>query len=294
VDLMLVRALRRRTGFLITTRAGYNLMAAQLRPPGLILIGQEHMNLARQPRPLREEMRRVYGHLHVLTVLTDADRAAYEEWLGGVVSVVRVPNGIQTAGAARCDPSSRTVLSAGRLTPQKGYDMLIAAWAQLAAGHPDWRLLICGAGPKRPRLEGLVEQHGLGEVVTIAPPSKQLAREMERASVYALSSRFEGLPLVLLEAMAHGMAVVSFDCPTGPADLIDHGRNGLLVPPRDVGALAAALARMMESEELRRSCGAAAVETAQRYGVDAIGAMWDSLLERLESGAPLVAGAAEP
>jgi glycosyltransferase involved in cell wall biosynthesis len=106
---------------------------------------------------------------------------------------------------------------------------------------------------------------------------------MERASIYALSSRFEGFPLVLLEAMGKGMAPVAFDCPTGPADIIDDHRNGLLVPFKDVAALGAALLEMIEDEELRRRCGAAAVETARSYTMEAVGPMWDRLLADLRT-----------
>ena len=94
---------------------------------------------------------------------------------------------------------------------------------------------------------------------------------MAQASVYALSSRFEGFPLVLVEAMSKGMACVAFDCPTGPADIIDDHRNGLLVPAKDVEGLTAALMEMVEDEELRRRCGDAAIETAREYTMAAIG-----------------------
>ena len=119
--------------------------------------------------------------------------------------------------------------------------------------------------------------------MTLAPATEDLPGEMERASIYALSSRFEGFPLVLLEAMGKGMAPVAFDCPTGPADIIDDHRNGLLVPFKDVDALGAALLEMIEDEELRRACGAAAVETARGYTMEAVGPMWDRLLDDLRA-----------
>ena len=96
-----------------------------------------------------------------------------------------------------------------------------------------------------------------------------------------LSSRYEGFPLVLVEAMSKGMAVVAFDCPTGPADIVDDHRNGLLVPAKDVEGLTAAMTEMVEDEELRRRCGAAAVETARDYTMAAIGPRWDEMLQAL-------------
>jgi glycosyltransferase involved in cell wall biosynthesis len=104
---------------------------------------------------------------------------------------------------------------------------------------------------------------------------------MERASIYALSSRFEGFPLVLLEAMGKGMAVAAFDCPTGPRDIIDDHANGVLVPRKDVDAFAAALGELIEDDELRSRCGPAAAETAEQYTIDAIGPRWEALFRDL-------------
>jgi glycosyltransferase involved in cell wall biosynthesis len=104
---------------------------------------------------------------------------------------------------------------------------------------------------------------------------------MAQASIYVLSSRFEGFPLVLIEAMSKGMACVAFDCPTGPADIVDDHRNGLLVPAKDVEGLTAALMEMVADEELRRRCGEAAVETAERFTMAAIGPRWDEMMQAL-------------
>jgi glycosyltransferase involved in cell wall biosynthesis len=127
----------------------------------------------------------------------------------------------------------------------------------------------------------MIRERGLEERVTLAPAAEDLGAEMERASIYALSSRFEGFPLVLLEAMGKGMAPVAVDCPTGPADIIDDHRNGLLVPAQDIEGLGRALCEMIEDEDLRRRCADAAVETAREYSVEAVMPMWDDLLAEL-------------
>jgi glycosyltransferase involved in cell wall biosynthesis len=139
-------------------------------------------------------------------------------------------------------------------------------------------------------LNALVDELGLAGSVELGKPAADLAAEMERASIYVLSSRFEGLPLVLLEAMSKGMAVVSFDCPTGPADVVDDHVNGLLVPPRDVDALAAGMTELIEDAELRRRCAAAAVETAREYTMDHVGPKWEALLRDLWEVRALRAG----
>lgn len=282
IDLQLIRRLRRRCGFLIATRPGLNLVAAQLSPPGLVLIGQEQMHLAHHVKDLRTAMPRLYPRLDALTVLTERDRQSYAAHLNGRVRTVRIPNTIREDMApGRADLSARVALAAGRLSPQKGYDMLIRAWAAVAATHPDWRLRICGDGKERASLEALIRDHGLDDAVSLEGPARDIAAEMERSALFVLSSRHEGLPLVLLEAMSKGMAVVSFDCPTGPADVIDDRRNGLLVPNGDVEALAAAIVEMIEDEELRTRCAAGAAETALRYRMAAVGPRWEALMREL-------------
>jgi glycosyltransferase involved in cell wall biosynthesis len=126
-----------------------------------------------------------------------------------------------------------------------------------------------------------VADHGLNGAVELPGPSDALPAEMEEASIYALSSRFEGFPLVLLEAMGKGMGVVAFDCPTGPRDIIEDRRNGVIVPPKDPAAFATGLKALIEDSELRRRCGEAAAETAQQYTIDAIGPRWEALFREL-------------
>jgi glycosyltransferase involved in cell wall biosynthesis len=281
VDLKLARSLRGRRGLLIATRPGFNLLASELSHRGLVTIGQEHMNLAAHPAPRRADILRRYPRLDALTVLTHADLDSYRAALGGRVRLERIPNTVRDMGPANADLEAKVVITAGRLGRQKGYDLLIPAFARVAAKHPDWQLRILGKGDARGQLEALIDRHGLAGVVRIERAARDLGAEMANASIYVLSSRFEGMPLVLLEAMSKGMAVVSFDCPTGPADIIDDHRNGLLIPPNDVEALADGISELIEDEALRRRCGAAAIETARGYTMDVIGPMWDALLRDL-------------
>src|SRR5690606_13967800 len=117
--------------------------------------------------------------------------------------------------------------------------------------------------------------------VVLAGRSRDVAAELEKASIFVLSSRREGMPLVILEAMGKGVPVVSCDCPTGPAELITHGRDGLLVEMGDVRGLADAICTLIEDEELRRRMGARAVRTAAGYDLGSIGRQWDRLLTGL-------------
>jgi glycosyltransferase involved in cell wall biosynthesis len=280
-DIRVVHALRGRTGFLVATRPGLNILAADLSPPGMTVVGLEQMNLAHHAKALKRGMARSYPGLHVLVALTEQDRQAYERMLDGRVRLEVIPNTVHDVSGPSADLDSRTILAAGRLVRQKGFDMLIDAFAPVHAAHPDWRLRICGGGELGDVLTAQVAERGLEQAVELPGACADLPGEMERASIYALSSRFEGFPLVLLEAMGKGMAVVAFDCPTGPRDILEDHRNGLLVPPKDVGALTAALLELVEDRELRHRCGPAAAETARRYTIEAIGPRWEALFRDL-------------
>jgi glycosyltransferase involved in cell wall biosynthesis len=283
VDFRLAQTLRRGSGILIGTRPGLNFTVAYLSPPGFTTIGEEQMHLHAHSGSLRKAMKRLYPSLDLLVALTEGDKREYEQLLGEDAAQVRlasIPNTARAMGGAKADLGARTVLAAGRLTPQKGFDMLIRAWAGVASAHPDWRLRICGGGDREENLRQLVIDQGLADVIEL-PGRRDLEEEMANASIFVLSSRFEGFPLVLLEAMSKGMAVVSFDCPTGPGEVVDDHRNGILVPARDMDGLAAGIIELIEDEDLRRRVGPAAVETARDYTIEAVGPRWEELFAEL-------------
>jgi glycosyltransferase involved in cell wall biosynthesis len=283
-DVMLARTLRRRSGAtLIGTRPGLNAVVVQLAGPAAVRIGQEHMNLSAHRPALRKMLRRTYPQLDALVALTERDRGEYADLFGGVLRVEAIPNAVTPFEGAPSDLSSPIVLAAGRLKRQKDFGRLIRAFAAVAPTHPDWRLRICGSGPRRAALERLIEEHRLDGSVVLAGSVADMEPEFEGASIFAMSSRREGFPMVLLEAMSKGLPVVSFDSPTGPREIVRDGANGLLVPYQNVRALAIALGAMIDDEELRRRCARGAIATAREYELSSIGSRWRELLAVLEA-----------
>jgi GalNAc-alpha-(1->4)-GalNAc-alpha-(1->3)-diNAcBac-PP-undecaprenol alpha-1,4-N-acetyl-D-galactosaminyltransferase len=176
-------------------------------------------------------------------------------------------------------PGRRLLLGVGRLHSQKGFDALLDAFGQLAGRHPEWDLAVVGEGPERAALERQASHTGLGSRVVFPGHLGNMEDWYERADLYVLSSRFEGFPNSLAEAMAHGCAVVSYDCDTGPRDMIRDGETGLLVQPvGDPAALCAALDRLMGDEPLRGRLAAAALEVRDRFSLGRVTTMWDSLI----------------
>jgi glycosyltransferase involved in cell wall biosynthesis len=285
-DLRLLGALRRmRSGVLITTRPAFNLIAAELAPRGVTTIGQEHMNLPSHAPGLARAMRRRYGRLDALAVLTEDDRADYERLLGDL-RIARIPNAVPRLPGPVAGLQEPVAIAAGRLNRQKGFDLLVDAWAPVAEAFPDWRLRIFGGGEERAALRARIEERGLYNEVLLMGPTADLGPELARGSLFVLSSRFEGFGLVIVEAMSKGLPVVSFDCPRGPGEIVEDGRDGVLVPPGDVAALSAALIEVLGDADRRRRMGAAALEKARAYDRDAVGAQWDDLLAALGSRAP--------
>ncbi len=173
----------------------------------------------------------------------------------------------------------------GRLHPQKGFDLLIRAFARVAPRFPHWSLRIHGEGPLRAELEALVRDSGLAGRVALPGVAPDAYAALADCAVFALPSRYEGFPNALMEAMAMGRAVVAADCPSGPAELIRPEHNGLLVSVEDVSALATALERLLDDAPLRERLGDAARDIAREFDVAAVAAQWDALLRR--AGVPV-------
>ncbi|GII30336.1 glycosyltransferase family 4 protein [Planotetraspora mira] len=280
-DVLLVRCLRGlRGGTLITTRPALNLFAAAFAPPEVITIGQEHRHLAAHKLALRKVITRRYGRLDALVTLTEPDRDRYAALLPHL-PLACIPNALPALGGGRASLEGRSAVAIGRLDRVKGFDLLIAAWRMVADRHPEWNLRIFGSGPWLGGLAAQIEEAGLEDKVFLMGRTDRVGEELCRAGMFVLSSRSEGRPMVLLEAMSKGLPVVAFDCPTGPAEMIDDRVDGRLVPAEDVEGLARTICDLIEDDQARRELGAAAIRTAAAYDLSVIGREWDHLLDGL-------------
>ena len=279
-DLRLARRLARLDAdVVIGTRLSLNLVGLCLRQRGVAVIAWEHMNLAVKGAVKRAAIARAYGDADAVVVLTRADRRAFRRALGPEARLVRIPNAVLPVAAPRGQERGPVILAAGRLARQKGFERLVRAFAAVAPEIAGWRLRICGAGPEAAALRQLAGELGVGRRVDLPGCVPDMALELSRASVFALTSRFEGLPMVLLEAMTAGLPIVAFDCPTGPGEVIDDGRDGVLVPDGDEDALAAALRALVADPGRRRALGEAAAQAAaEAYAPATVGRHWDRVL----------------
>lgn len=171
------------------------------------------------------------------------------------------------------------VLAVGRLGEEKGFDKLIEAFGKVAERYPDWDLVILGGGEERERLERQRENIGLSNRIHLPDRVGNPGDWYSRAEFYVMSSRFEGFPNTLLEAMAYGLPVISFDCDTGPADIIREGVDGFLVPPAEgVDGLVRAMEILMRDKEKRLCMGSAAVDVRQRFAPEHVISDWNATL----------------
>jgi len=197
-----------------------------------------------------------------------------------------IPNPVLPPPEAKCRADcgrpvqdSHRIVAMGRLVEQKGFDILIDAFSTVAPKFPDWSLTILGGGPLRPILEKQVERLRMQGRVTLLGQVRDPFAVLRGAGMFVLSSRFEGFPNALCEAMACGLPVISFDCPSGPREVVRNGIDGVLVPPEDTAALAAAMAHLMGDRGERERLAGRASEVLDRFGIEEIMVKWDKLIE---------------
>lgn len=202
----------------------------------------------------------------------------------GVVNGNRVwviPNPIAIAPSERKagENRSKTIVSVGRLSPEKGFDLLIRAFGACAPLNPGWSLIIYGEGEQRLVLERLIEELQLKDRVSLPGQVREPVNHIWTADLFVLSSYTECFPNALCEAMAIGLPVIATDCPSGPSEIIRHGVDGILVRPNNSEALFAAMHALINDPDTRRQFGARAREVTERFALEKVIGMWDALLQ---------------
>ncbi len=187
-------------------------------------------------------------------------------------SEIEIPPGV--------DSERKWIMSMGRLTNQKGFDILLKAFAKVASKYPDWQLIILGDGELREELEQLKAQLNLGEQVVLPGRVKNPFLLMERAQFFVMSSRFEGFPMAHGEAMLCGLPVIATDCPSGPRELVRDGIDGILIPNQDEVALTIAIERLISNPEEREHFAKSAPEVGTRFSLEKIIKDWTNLSDR--------------
>lgn len=210
-------------------------------------------------------------------VLTEEDKSYW----GALPNMVVIPNARTFTPTNTSLLQNKIVLAVGRLTYQKGFERLIEAWSLLNDKFPDWKLVIVGDGEKKEELEQLVVDSCLQDSVFLKAPVKDMEQLYREASVIAMTSRYEGLPMILLEAQAYGIPIVSFKCQCGPADIITDGKDGFLVPEGNVPMMAEKLSMLMSDYQLRAKMGKAAVLSSKRFDEERVMNQWENLFRSL-------------
>jgi glycosyltransferase involved in cell wall biosynthesis len=248
---------------------------------GLPVIGMSHESFDASRRSSRfERVKRYYGDVDRLLVLTqeDADRWVRE----GLNNVGFMPNPLPLMPGASSPRTEKVVASIGRLSHAKGVDLLLDVWAEAAPRQPGWILRIYGAGEYEDALRQQCTGLGLDDSVEWAGQTDDVTGALGRSSVFAQSSRGEGFPLVLLEAMACGVPCAAFDCSPGVREIVRDGEDGLLARHGNISELARQLVRLMADENLRDTMGEKARQNVQRFTPDVITRRWEELFDFLE------------
>lgn len=225
----------------------------------------------------RKKQEKAIKELDALVVLTKADADLWKE----IQQKFIIPNPItlEPNGYSTC--TGKKIISVGRLTEQKGYDLLIDAWQTIAYKYPDWIINIYGEGELHDQLQKQICDSHLEKQIILCKPVSNILQKYIESSFYVMSSRFEGFGLVLTEAMCCGLPCISFNCPSGPSEIIKDKEDGFLVENGNINALADSICFMIENEDRRKQMGEKAKENVMRYSAEHIMKQWNELFKGL-------------
>ena len=255
--------------------------------PALLLVGikakkiwsLEHISYKFHSTVFKNLRRYFYKKVDKVITLTEADALNYQNFHPTVVTIANpTPLSLRTCTNTNTYSPSKTIVSIGRLTDQKGFDQLIEAWVLVKQKHPNWSLDIYGEGEDKEKLEQIISNYGLGNV-SLKGVTDNVQKVYDSADFYVMSSRFEGFGMVLIEAQSRGLPIVSFDCPSGPAEIVTHDVNGYLVENGNIEMLAERIIYLIDHVSIREFFSANAVISAKRFEPEQIIKQWVTLID---------------
>lgn len=248
------------------------------------VIACEHIAFYELRKGLQILRKCTYPYANAVVSLTKHDTELYKTMNKNSFTIV---NAVEPICKRIHLSNEKIVLAVGRLVPQKGFDILLKSWNLISKNYPDWKLKIIGrvlSGYEdyAESLYDFVRKNGLEDSVIFQDQTKKILEEYDKAAFFVLSSRFEGLPMVLLEAMSRGLAVISFDCPTGPKDVITNEKNGILIENGNIKLLSEAIERLINDKDYREYLGENAnAEIIKHYSNRFVKKCWDNLLSKI-------------
>lgn len=219
------------------------------------------------------------NYYDAFVVLTNEDAKTWKK----ISNIHVIPNAISFTPSVVSSCTNKQILSVGRLTTLKGYDILLQIWSKIANKYPEWHLHIYGKGEDYDKLKQIIQQLGIGNSVQIFPPTNNIIEKYIDSSIYVMTSRSEGFPMVLPEAMICGLPCVSFATSCGPSEIITQGEDGFIVPFGDTQGFCNKLKLLMDNEYLRRQMGEKAHSNIMRYSIDNIMKQWEMLFQQLSN-----------
>lgn len=217
------------------------------------------------------------SRLSALVLLTPQDAKDWE----GVTKTYIIANAMHYMPNESSTLTNKQAIMVGRYNDAKGYEYIVEAWSIVHQRHPDWTLNIYGSGELHDNVERWIKERELEKTMIMHEPTKQITQKYLESSICVMSSRYEGFPLVIMEAMACGVPCVSFDSPFGPRNIINDGEDGILVEYLNSQALAENICKVIENEQYRKILGEKAKQNIQRFSQDAIMKQWTDLFESL-------------
>ncbi len=238
-------------------------------------IACEHMNYYSCPIYSRIVRYFVYKRFDKLVLLTEKDKERYN-FIASEKKCV-IPNSLSFENKILPELSEKRIIAVGRLTKQKGFDRLIHFSKELKKQLPDWHIDIFGDGEDKEKLLHLIEKNRVTDYVRINSPTKEIVKELLSSSIYVMTSRWEGLPMILIEAKICGLPIVSFDCPEGPADIIVNGKDGFLV--KNKKEFVDKVVYLSQDKQIRNVFSKNAICDVKKFESEKIFQKWDTLLK---------------